>query len=28
VLTAIGYCLRIQNRGVLKSPALPCGEVE
>ena len=26
-LTAIGHCLRIQNRGA-KSPALPCGEVE
>ena len=28
VLTAFGHCLRIQNRGVTKSPALPCGEVE
>ena len=28
VLTAFGHCLRIQNGGVAKSPALPCGEVE
>ena len=28
MLTAIGDCLRIQNRGATKSPALPCGEVE
>jgi hypothetical protein len=28
VLTAIGYCLRIQNWRAVKSPALPCGEVE
>jgi hypothetical protein len=28
VLTAFGHCLRIQNRGATKRPALPCGEVE
>ena len=28
VLTAIGYCERIQNEGAMRSPALPCGEVE
>ena len=28
VLTAFGYCARIQSEGGTKSPALPCGEVE
>jgi hypothetical protein len=28
VLTAIGYCVRIQNGRATNSPALPCGEVE
>ena len=28
VLTAVGHCLRIQNRGATERPALPCGEVE